>query len=205
MLLEVYVAIVVGLNAWEYARSPADYRRVLTKNRALLPRTLFHMLVTNVAGTYSSDCFVLPTMHLVDDPLTEAVRFFVALHIMEAWTFFTHYGLHRFWYKPHKTHHQVIETSVLFTYHNGFLDTLTAALPFYAFPYVLGMSRIGFVAIIGYNVLMGSFAHRMPTTSAVTKYSFHNYHHAAFMYNFGTGYPGTFQIWDRLFGTLKSF
>jgi sterol desaturase/sphingolipid hydroxylase (fatty acid hydroxylase superfamily) len=205
MLLEVYVAIVVGLNAWEYAYSPWDYRRVLVKNRALLPRTLFHMLVTNVVGTYCSDLYVLPNLHVSDSMPLEFVKFFVALHIMEAWTFFTHYGLHLFWYSPHKMHHQVIETSVLFTYHNGILDTLVAALPFYAFPYLLNMSRVGFVTIIGYNILMGSFAHRMPSTYQQIHYSFHNYHHAAFMYNFGTGYPGTFHVWDKIFGTLKSF
>lgn len=205
MLLELYIAIVVGLNSWEYARSPADYWRVLEKNRALLPRTLFHMLVTNVVGTHCSDRFLLPAMRESDSLPFELLRFFVALHLIEAWTFFTHYGLHRLWYKPHKTHHQVIETSVLFTYHNGLLDTLIAAIPFYTLPYLLNMSRVGFVVLIGYNILMGSFAHRMSSTYEQVHFSFHNYHHAAFMYNFGTGYPGTFQVWDRLFGTLRSF
>jgi hypothetical protein len=60
MLLELYITILVGLNAWEYARAPTDYVRVLVKNQSLLPTTLFHMLVTNVVGTYSSDRFLLP-------------------------------------------------------------------------------------------------------------------------------------------------
>lgn len=205
MLLELYITILVGLNAWEYARAPTDYVRVLVKNQSLLPTTLFHMLVTNVVGTYSSDRFLRPTLHEVDDLLTELLRFFVTLHLVEAWTFFTHYGMHRFWYRPHKKHHQVTETSVLFTYHNGLLDAIVAAVPFYTIPLLMGVSRWGYVATVGYHVLMGSLAHRMPTTRGDTAFSFHNYHHAAFMYNFGTGYPGTFHVWDRLFGTLRSF
>lgn len=204
MLLEVYIATVLIANALDFSRSPYDYVRVLHKNRALLPTTLFHMLITNIVATCCSDRFLLPDLHDHDDVLTELLRFFMMLHAVEAWTFATHYGMHCLWYTPHKKHHKVIEPSVLFTYHNGIIDTIIASAPFYVFPYLFNISKLSLTVFVMYNIFMGSYAHRMPVINGVTKYSFHNYHHAAFIYNFGTGYPGTFHIWDRLVGTYKN-
>ncbi len=202
--LIMYFIITFGLIFYETYFYFSDVKRCIYKNKKLILNTLLFILIVNPFGALFMDIFMTQGRILYEPLIVELIKFIIATNLIDVISFVSHYLQHKYYYRFHKEHHKAIDTCMFFGHNLDFIDYLTLVFQFLITDYLVNLSVIGLYVFFAFTLFFAIYNHRLYKYNNKYNFIFHNYHHYSQKHNFSLGYPCTFAIMDRLFGTYKS-
>ena len=204
MIIYYYFLITIILNLCEIIFYKDDWLRIMNKNKNYISKTLLFTLLINPLSLILSDYYIFQNKHTMDNIYIEIIKFLIGINLFDIFTYIIHYTQHLILYKYHKTHHQIIDICMFFSYYFDTIDLILTSIPYYFLPQLLNLSKYGTYFIICFIIFFSLYEHRLYSHNNNKYFGFHNYHHYNPKKNFATGFPLILLPLDKIFNTNSS-